>query len=168
MILSNPEPTFPVNERLATEYSEEDEESHNFQLQVIEQLLSQWADCYLATALALLLYLAYWQEGLEVTLVLAPLAALDVKLIVQTGRRWRANTSPDHYKAQMKAQCLLETMEHSCTLLCKVLLATALTTSAVPLASAAIPLAFHLVIRFLCRETSLSDCYAFSGMVRSM
>lgn len=168
MIPSGPEPVFPVNERLATEYSEDDEESQSFRLQVIQQLLSQWADCYLATALALLLYLASIKVGLEVKLVLAPLAVLDLKLIVQAGRRLRANAGPEQYKAQMKSLHLLETMEHSCTLLCKVLLATALSTSAVPFAVAAIPLALHLLIRFLYRETSLSDCYAFSGMVRTI
>lgn len=165
MIPVLPEPDFPINERLATEYNEEDEESHNFRLQAMRQLLTQWADCYLATAIALLLSVAYVQERMGLALVLAPLAVLDVKLIVQAGRRWKRNEGPEQYKAQMKELNLLEVFEHSCTLICKLLIATALTFSAVPLVSGALPLAFHLVIRFCYRETSLSDCYAFSGMV---
>ena len=165
MIPVIPVPDFPINERLATEYNEEDEESRNFRLQAMRQLLMQWADCYLATALALLLSVAYVQERLGIALVLVPLAVLDVKLIVQAGRRWRGNECPEQFKAQMKELNLLEVLEHSCTLICKLLTATALTYSSVPLVSGALPLAFHLVIRFCYREASLSDCYAFSGMV---
>jgi hypothetical protein len=161
----NQEQVFPASERLATEYSEEDEESHGFRLKVMQRLLVQWADCYLATAISLLLYAAYIQGKLAGTLVLGPLILLDGRLIVQCVSRWRADEAPEQYKAQMKALYRLELLEHSCTLLCKLLLIISLSTSSLPLASCIFPLAFHLIIRFLFRETSLNDCYAFSGMV---
>jgi len=167
MIPINPEQVFPVSERLATEYSEDDEESRSFRLKIMQRLLVQWADCYLAIALALLLYACYVQGQLAGALVLAPLIALDGRLILQCGIRWRADEAPDQFKQQMKVLYHLELLEHSCTLLCKVLAVISLTTSSLPLISSVLPLALHLVIRFLYRETSLNDCYAFSGMVRA-
>lgn len=168
MIPLSQDQVFPVSERLATEYSEDDEETRSFRQKIMQRLLSQWGDCYLAIALALLLYAFYLQGEVAGTLVLAPLIALDGKLIVQCGVWWRANEAPEQFKAQMERMYGLEVLEHSCTLLCKALLAISLSTSFLPLLSCALPLSFHLVIRFLYRETALNDCYAFSGMVRSM
>lgn len=165
MIPIIPEADFPISERLATENNEENEETRNFRVQAMGELLSQWADCYLAIGISLLLAVAYVQERLGIALVLVPLAVLDVKLIIQAGRRWKRNEVPEQYKAEMKEMYLLEVVEHSCTLICKLLAATALTITAFPLVVSALPLAFHLIIRFCYRETSLSDCYAFSGMV---
>lgn len=168
MISINPEPSFPISERLATEYSEDDEETRVFRLNVMERLLMQWADCYLAIALALMCYAGYVNGVVGVGWVLVPLIGLDVKLIGTTAIRWRRNDAPEQFKAQMKTLNLLELLEHSCTLLCKLLICISLLLPKVPLVTGSIPLTFHLILRFLYHETSLNDCYAFSGMVRGM